>query len=128
MEQSLGAVAALIDRCVRSRVRYLRFWGVEKLGVLFTTIIETIIFFILGSIAVCYLSLSLVHLLEIWLGIVWSYAIMGIVVLLIAGVIYMLRHRLILDPITRLLAGMLFTQEDQELVDNSVNNEEDDGE
>lgn len=100
-----------IKRYIDLQLLHMRYLITEKLSYLTASLIFSVIAVIFGGITICYLSLSLVHLLRNYVGDSGAYAIIGIGILLIVFVVYLFRKRLILDPLARFWA-QIFLEDD----------------
>lgn len=84
----------------------------EKLSYLVASLIFAVVALIFSCITICYLSLSLVHLLRNYVGLSAAYALSGFVIILFIVAIYLLRRKLILNPITRFWIKIFFDDDD----------------
>ncbi len=115
-EPSINSTIEILKRYLNLRIEHAKLLGTEKLSIILSASVLLLLAILLGAIAIGYFSLALIHLLEIYVGIIAAYAILGGVMLLLLLLLYLLRRRWILDPITRFLARVL-------LNDNDDNNE-----
>lgn len=115
MEELSSAEALIVElkRYIDLRLRHIKFLGTEKLSYLIAAVAFMIIATIFGIIAICYFSLSLVHLLRIYVGTAGAYAIMGAVAILIVALLYLKRKQWLLNPITRILARSILDEGDE---------------
>ena len=113
-DQSIDNVEALFKEAkkyVLLQKEFLRLELVEKLTVLTSALLLVLVLVILGMMALFYFSFMLVYVLESYTGsLIASYALIGTFLLLLAGVVYRLRTRLIVQPTVRFLAR-LFLEE-----------------
>ena len=72
-----------------------------------------------------YLSFALVYLMEPYIGLMWSYAVLAGIALLCAVVVIVFRTPLIINPITRFLTKVLLSDNDKEDSASSDSREED---
>jgi len=87
---------------------YVKLDITHKLTVLLSTLILILILVVLGMIALFYLSFTLAYILEPHVGgLMNSYAIITMGILLLGLIIYGLRQRLIIKPLTHFLANLL---------------------
>lgn len=112
-QSSVEKLIIELKRYVDLRILHIKFLGTEKLSYFIATAIFMTIAAIFGIIAICYFSLSLVHLLRIYVGTIGAYAIMGAVALLIIVLIYVWRKQLLLNPITRILTRSMLNDDNQ---------------
>lgn len=114
---SVDALIETVKRYLHLRVEQVKFLGTEKLSIILAAMVFLMVTILLAVIAVCYFSVALLQLLQSCVGIVWAGVIMGVVMLLLIGLVYMMRRRWILDPIARFLSRVLLDDKD----DNTEN-------
>ena len=104
---SLQALFTEVKHYVDLQKDYVKLDITHKLTVLLSTLILILILVVLGMIALFYLSFTLAYILEPHVGgLVNSYAIITAGILLIGVVLYGLRQRLIIQPLTNFLANL----------------------
>jgi hypothetical protein len=105
MEKPTSAeiLLAELKHYIELRWQFIKYFSTEKLSYIFAALIFTTIGLIFGAIVICYFSQSLLHLLQIYVGTVAAYAIVGAAALSILFIICWQRKRWILNPITRAL-------------------------
>lgn len=87
---------------------YIKLDMTHKCAVLFSTFILLFALVMLGMIALLYLSFTLAYILEPHVGgLIYSYAIITAGILLLGVLVYGLRKRLIVQPLTRFIANLL---------------------
>lgn len=87
---------------------YVKLDITHKLTILLSTLILILVLIVLGMIALLYLSFTLVYILEPHVGgLTISYAIITGGILLMGILIYGLRKRLIIQPLTKFLVNLL---------------------
>ena len=105
---NLQALFTEVKHYVDLQKDYVKLDITQKLTVLLSTLILILILVVLGMIALFYLSFTLAYILEPHVGgLVNSYAIITVGILLIGGIIYGCRQRLIIQPLTTFLANLL---------------------
>jgi len=105
---NLQALFTEVKHYVDLQKDYVKLDITHKLTVLLSTLILILILVVLGMIALFYLSFTLTYILEPHVGgLVNSYAIITVGILLIGGIIYGCRQRLIIQPLTTFLANLL---------------------
>ena len=114
---SVDALIETVKRYLHLRIEQVKFLGTEKLSIILAAMVFLMVTILLAVIAVCYFSVALLQLFQSWVGIVWAGVIMGVVMLLLIGLVYMMRRRWILDPIARFLSRVLLDDKD----DNTEN-------
>lgn len=113
----VDALIETVKRYLHLRIEQVKFLGTEKLSIILAAMVFLMVTILLAVIAVCYFSVALLQLLQSCVGIVWAGVIMGVVMLLLIGLVYMMRRRWILDPIARFLSRVLLDDKD----DNTEN-------
>ena len=99
---------------IKLQTEYTKLELVEKLSVLFSTLIMVSVFIMLGVIVIFYLSFSFAYVLEPLVGgLKSSYAIISGFILLLIVVIAILRKRLIINPMVRFLANKYINNPDK---------------
>ena len=87
---------------------YVKLDITHKLTILLSTLILILVLIVLGMLALLYLSFTLVYILEPHVGgLTISYAIITGGILLMGILIYGLRKRLIIQPLTNFLVNLL---------------------
>lgn len=80
---------------------------VEKLTILFSTVIFTIVLILLGMVVLFFLSFSFANLLAPYVGgMPASYAIIAGVILLFVILVIVFRKKIIVDPLANFLANL----------------------
>ena len=85
---------------------YVKLQLVEKLTALTAALVLIVVILILGMMALFYLSFVLVYAIEPYLGLMWSYAVVGAVLAVIAWIAYLLRKPLIVHPMVNFMARL----------------------
>lgn len=111
---SVDALIETIKRYLHLRIEQVKFLGTEKLSIILAASVFLMVSILLAVIAVCYFSVALLQLLQSCVGLVWASVIMGLVMLLLMGLIYLMRKRWILDPIARFLSRVLLDDKDDD--------------
>lgn len=114
-DKSIDTLTSLykgIKRYVELQGQYIKLDLVEKLTILLSTLILILLMIILCMTAFFYFSFMLVYVLADYIGsIIASYAIIGALVLLIAGIIYYYRKPLIFQPMVNFLAKLFLDEQ-----------------
>ena len=109
---SLQALLTEVKHYVDLQKDYVKLDITHKLTVLLSTLILILILVVLGMIALFYLSFTLAYILEPHVGgLVNSYAIITAGILLIGVVLYGLRQRLIIQPLTHFIANLFLNDQ-----------------
>ena len=100
-------------RCyVNLRMQRTKFVIVEKCVYLLAILAFVCMAALFIAIAICYLSYSFVHLLQIFVGAIAAYAIVAVTLLLAVLLLYRQRREWILDPIARVMTRILIDDEE----------------
>lgn len=109
-DKSIDTLSALykeIKRYFELQGQYLKLDLVEKLTILLSTLLLILLLVILFMMALFYFSFMLVYVIEAYVGsLIVSYAIIGAIILLMAGIIYYYRKRFIFQPMVKFLAKL----------------------
>lgn len=117
---NLEALFKEIKKYIELQGQYVKIDLVEKLTILISTLILICILIVLGMTALFYFSFMLVYAIDSWVNnLIASYAIIGGCILLLGIVIFVLRKRLIFQPMVNFLAR-LFLEDNNN--DNNENN------
>ena len=109
---NLQALFTEVKHYVDLQKDYVKLDITHKLTVLLSTLILILILVVLGMIALFYLSFTLAYILEPHVGgLVNSYAIITAGILLIGVVLYGLRQRLIIQPLTHFIANLFLNDQ-----------------
>ena len=96
-----------IKKHIELQGQYIKLDLVEKLTILLSTLILILALIILGAMALYYFSFMLVYALIPVVGsIIASYAVIGAVILIAAIGIYLMRRKLIFQPMVNFLARL----------------------
>lgn len=105
---NLQALLTEVKHYVDLQKDYVKLDITHKLTILISTLILILGLMILGMIALFYLSFTLACILEPHVGgLTNSYAIITGSILLIGILVYLLRKRLIIQPLTNFLANLI---------------------
>lgn len=112
---NLEALVKEIKRYIKLQGECLKFDLVEKLTILLGTLILILLITVLSMMAVFYFSFMLVYFLESLTGsLVGSYAIIGGIILLVTGLIYIYRKKLIFQPMVIFLSQLFLEKHHNE--------------
>lgn len=104
---NLEALFKEIKKHIELQGQYIKLDLVEKLTILLSTLILILALIILGAMALYYFSFMLVYALVPVVGsIIASYAVIGAVILIAAIGIYLMRRKLIFQPMVNFLARL----------------------
>lgn len=104
---------------------YVKLTATEKISLIGSMTLVLILALIFMTGAMFYLSFALVYLMEPYIGLMWSYAVLAEIALLCAVVVIVFRTPLIINPITRFLTKVLLSDNDKEDSASSDSREED---
>lgn len=104
---------------------YVKLTATEKISLIGSMSLVLILALIFMTGAMFYLSFALVYLMEPYIGLMWSYAVLAGIALLCAVVVIVFRTPLIINPITRFLTKVLLSDNDKEDSASSDSREED---
>lgn len=104
---------------------YVKLTATEKISLIGSMTLVLILALIFMTGAMFYLSFALVYLMEPYIGLMWSYAVLAGIALLGAVVVIVFRTPLIINPITRFLTKVLLSDNDKEDSASSDSREED---
>ena len=95
---------AELKKYLTLQIDYAKLTTVEKLVVLLSAIAMVAVMLILGACVLFYLSFAVVFMLSDAIGSTWgAYLIVSGIFLVLMLVVYALRQKLILDPVSRFL-------------------------
>lgn len=104
---NLQSLFVEVKKHIELQKDYVKLDIVHKLTVLVSALILILVMVVLGMIALFYLSFMLAYILEPHVGgLQASYAIIAGGILLMIGLIYLFRNRLIVQPLTHFLANL----------------------
>lgn len=104
---------------------YVKLTATEKISLIGSMTLVLILALIFMTGAMFYLSFALVYLMEPYIGLMWSYAVLAGIALLCAVIVIVFRTPLIINPITRFLTKVLLSDNDKEDSASSDSREED---
>ena len=98
---------AELKKYLTLQIDYAKLTTVEKLVVLLSAIAMVALMLILGACVLFYLSFAVVFMLSDAIGSTWgAYLIVSGIFLVLMLVVYALRQKLILDPVSRFLTRL----------------------
>lgn len=96
-----------LKKYVDLNVDYLKVASTEKLTIILSSMAVIAVIMILGGIALFYISFSCVYLIKEWVGSeALAYLIVGAAMIVLLYVVYLMRVRLIVNPIARFLSKL----------------------
>ena len=98
---------AELKKYLTLQIDYAKLTTVEKLVVLLSAIAMVAVMLILGACVLFYLSFAVVFMLSDAIGSTWgAYLLVSGIFLVLMLVVYALRQKLILDPVSRFLTRL----------------------
>lgn len=97
-----------VKEYLRLNLDYARLTGAEKLTVLLVAVSLCMIGFVLVSLILFFLSMTIVRWIAESIGITWAYFIMSGFYLLLLVLVFALRRPLIINPISRFVSKLFF--------------------
>ena len=108
---NLEALFKEIRKSIELQGQYLKLDLVEKLTILLSTLILSLLLVILGMMALFYFSFMLVYAIAPLVGsLIGGYAVIGGIVLILALLIYQKRKQLIFQPMVNFLARLFLDE------------------
>lgn len=106
-ENKYEELCAELKKYLTLQIDYAKLTTVEKLVVLLSAIAMVAVMLILGACVLFYLSFAVVFMLSDAIGSTWgAYLIVSGIFLVLMLVVYALRQKLILDPVSRFLTRL----------------------
>ena len=106
-ENKYAELWAELKKYLTLQIDYAKLTTVEKLVVLLSAIAMVAVMLILGACVLFYLSFAVVFMLSDAIGSTWgAYLIVSGIFLVLMLVVYALRQKLILDPVSRFLTRL----------------------
>ena len=93
---------------------YLALDTAEKLSVLLSAVATAVVCLMIGVVALLFFVIAFALWLANIVGGVWSFAIMGCFMLLVMVVFLLGRKRWIVQPLSRFVAGLFVSEEEEE--------------
>ena len=113
-DKTIDSLQALIDeikKYIGLQKEYVKLDIVQKLTILISTLVLTLVLIILGGMILFYLSFTLAYILEPHVGgLEVSYALISGIILIIIAVIYLFRKQIIIEPLTRFIANLFLNE------------------
>lgn len=103
----LQAIYRICLRYLTLNIENARLSLTERLTILLSSVAFFLIALIFCTIAVVFFTSAIGHMLEESMAIEWVYSIIGAIYLSIVAVLFLLRRKLLLDPICRFLSKLI---------------------
>lgn len=103
----LQAIYRICLRYLTLNIENARLSLTERLTILLSSVAFFLIALIFCTIAVVFFTSAIGHMLEGSMAIEWVYSIIGAIYLSIVAVLFLLRRKLLLDPICRFLSKLI---------------------
>lgn len=107
MDSQYGKLWDELKKFFTLQIDYAKLTAVEKLVIIMSSVAVAFVLAVLGACALFYLSFALVYVIEGWIGCEWgAYLMVGCVFIVAVLVVYALRKRLIIDPVSRFITKL----------------------
>lgn len=103
----VSAIARLLRRFINLNIENLRLSLTERLTIMMAAIAFFLIALFLGTIGFVFLTAGLAHILEGAMDVKWVYLIIAGIYFAIVAVVWLLRRRILIDPICRFLSRLI---------------------
>ena len=109
-QSSMPVLITELKRYLALQGKQLKFLILEKASYLLATVVFMLVAMILGIFAICYFSLSLVHLLQIYVGMSAAFAIVGGLIVVFIAVLYRMRKPWLLNRAVNIVSRAIFEE------------------
>lgn len=109
-QSSMPVLITELKRYLALQGKQLKFLILEKASYLLATVVFMLVAMILGIFAICYFSLSLVHLLQIYVGMSAAFAIVGGLIVVFIAVLYLMRKPWLLNRAVNIVSRAIFEE------------------
>jgi uncharacterized membrane-anchored protein YjiN (DUF445 family) len=110
--ENLQQLFVEVKKYIFLQKEYITLEITEKLVILLSTLILLLLVFILGMVALFYLSFTLAYLLAPLVGgLMVSYGIISILYILLILAIISMKKRLIINPMAKFIANLFFNKD-----------------
>lgn len=109
-QSSMPVLITELKRYLALQGKQLKFLILEKTSYLLATVVFMLVAMILGIFAICYFSLSLVHLLQIYVGMSAAFAIVGGLIVVFIAVLYRMRKPWLLNRAVNIVSRAIFEE------------------
>ncbi|MDE7125412.1 MAG: phage holin family protein [Muribaculaceae bacterium] len=103
----INAIVRLLRRFLRLNIENMRLSLTERLTILMSAVAFYIIALFFCTIGFIFITAGIAHLLEGCLEIKWVYLIIGGIYFAIVLVLWLLRKKILVDPICRFLSRLI---------------------
>lgn len=90
-------------------MEYLKLTAAEKISVLLSSLILSIVLLIIGMVVLIVFAFALVDLFNLFMPHALACVTVGGILLLLVGLLYLLRKSLVIDPIAKLITKLFLT-------------------
>jgi len=111
MDSKIQQLIDDVKNYASTRYDILRLELLEKLSLIIGLLILILICVFLVLIAFAYFTISLAMWLSNFISLAWAFCIIGAVFLVVTGVIVALRERILINPLVKVLSGILFAEQ-----------------
>lgn len=106
-EMSISKLWKDFRKFLELELDYVKLTATEKLTIILSSIAVVSLIIILGGLVLFYLSFALTYLLGSWFGnMAISFLVIGGLLLILLCILYVMRKRLILDPIAKFISKL----------------------
>lgn len=109
---SIELLVAELRHYYNLRLQQVRIVLVQKFVYLLAMLAFACVLALFGVIAICYLSYSFVHLLQIYVGATVAYFLVAVLMMLVVALFYLRRRAWLLDPIARVMTRILIDDDE----------------
>lgn len=123
--ENLQQLFAETKKYVELQTEYAKLELTEKLTILLSTLILVLILIILGMVTLFYFSFTIAYVLAPYIGgLMSSFALITMFLLVLMALVYHYRQRLIVAPMVRFLANLFLRDANKQQPKEEVSNEQ----
>lgn len=111
--ENTGKLFLELKKYFELQKEYVKLGTAEKLTVVLSAAVTVAVLLVLGSIVLLFLTFALAFLLSSALGsLPVGFSLIALLVLVMAGIFYIGRNRLVIQPLARFMTKLFLTEED----------------
>ena len=123
--ENLQLLFAETKKYVELQTEYAKLELTEKLTILLSTLILVLILIILGMVTLFYFSFTIAYVLAPYIGgLMSSFALITLFLLVLMALVYHYRQRLIVAPMVKFLANLFLRDANKQQPKEEVSNEQ----
>lgn len=123
--ENLQQLFAETKKYVELQTEYAKLELTEKLTILLSTLILVLILIILGMVTLFYFSFTIAYVLAPYIGgLMSSFALITLFLLVLMALVYHYRQRLIVAPMVKFLANLFLRDANKQQPKEEVSNEQ----